>query len=137
MNPGVAMTRRALVVDDSRAMRTILGGILGELGFEVANAADGAQALAELHDSGPFELALVDWNMPQMSGLELVEEVRSEPAFADLRLVMVTTETEMERVSEALEAGADEYIMKPFNKDMLVEKLTVLGLDPIAIGGDE
>ena len=109
------MTKKALVIDDSRAMRTILSGILDELGYEVEGAEDGGQALLILNSGGPFDLALVDWNMPQMTGYDFVCEVREEPRFADLRLVMVTTENEISRMSEALEAGADEYIMKPFN----------------------
>ncbi|MCK5378561.1 MAG: response regulator [Acidobacteria bacterium] len=123
------MTKKALVIDDSRAMRTILSGILGELGYEVEGAEDGGQALLILNSGGPFDLALVDWNMPQMTGYDFVCEVREEPRFADLRLVMVTTENEISRMSEALEAGADEYIMKPFNKEMLLEKLMLLGIE--------
>ena len=123
------MTKKALVIDDSRAMRTILSGILDELGYEVEGAEDGGQALLILNSGGPFDLALVDWNMPQMTGYDFVCEVREEPRFADLRLVMVTTENEISRMSEALEAGADEYIMKPFNKEMLLEKLMLLGIE--------
>ena len=75
-----------------------------------------------------MQLALVDWNMPEMSGIELVEAVRADPAFASLRIVMVTTETELSQVSRALEAGADEYLMKPFTRDDVVGKLELLGL---------
>ncbi len=123
------MSKKALVIDDSRAMRTILSGILGELGYEVQGAEDGGQALEILNAGGSFDLALVDWNMPQMTGYDFVLEVREEPRFDDLRLVMVTTETEIARMSDALEAGADEYIMKPFNKEMLLEKLMLLGIE--------
>ena len=123
------MTKKALVIDDSRAMRTILSGILGDLGFEVVGAEDGGRALDILLAGEIFDLALVDWNMPQMSGYDFVLRVREEPRFADLRLVMVTTETEVSRMADALEGGADEYIMKPFNKDMLLEKLMLLGIE--------
>ncbi len=123
------MTKKALVIDDSRAMRTILSGILAELGYEVVGAEDGGRALGILNAGELFDLALVDWNMPQMTGYDFVCEVRKEPRFANLRLVMVTTETEISRMSEALEAGADEYIMKPFNKEMLLEKLMLLGVE--------
>ncbi len=123
------MTKKALVIDDSRAMRTILSGILGELGYEVQGAEDGGRALEILNAGGLFDLALVDWNMPQMTGYDFVLEVRKETRFNDLRLVMVTTETEVSRMSDALEAGADEYIMKPFNKEMLLEKLMLLGIE--------
>lgn len=119
---------RALVIDDSRAMRSILSGILTSLDFEVEEAADGQQAVEVLEGGPPFDIALVDWNLPGMSGLEIVTEVRKNPVLAGTRLLMVTTETEFERVTQALQAGADEYIMKPFNRDMLLDKLVILGI---------
>jgi two-component system chemotaxis response regulator CheY len=119
---------RALVIDDSRAMRSILAGILGNLEFEVEQAADAEMAYEVLQADHGFDLALVDWNLPAMSGLELVKLVRQRRELAGLRLMMVTTETELSRVREALEAGADEYIMKPFDKEMLLEKLNLLGI---------
>ena len=119
---------RALVIDDSRAMRTILRGILVSLEFEVVEAADGRQAVDILTEDHDFDLALVDWNLPEMSGLEIVTEVRKEPRLASLPLLMVTTETEFERVTQALRAGANEYIMKPFDRDMLLDKLVMLGI---------
>lgn len=124
------MAKRALVIDDSRAMRTILGGILTDLGFAVTDAEDGERALETLRRCGPFELALVDWNMPLMSGFDFVCVVRRDSEFDGMRLMMVTTETEIERMADALEAGADEYIMKPFSKEMLLEKLKLLGIGP-------
>jgi two-component system chemotaxis response regulator CheY len=117
------------VVDDSRAMRTILGGIVGGLGFEVEQAGDGEAALATLRRAPAFHLALVDWNMPGMTGIDLVRAVRADHGFDDLRILMVTTETELGRMSDALGAGADEYIMKPFTKEMLLEKLNLLGIE--------
>jgi two-component system chemotaxis response regulator CheY len=126
---------QAIVVDDSRAMRMLMGRLLKDIGFEVDEAGDGCQALVRLrerlaggHPGGPVELALVDWNMPEMSGIELVEAVRADAAFAALRIVMVTTETELSQVSRAIEAGADEYLMKPFTRDDVVGKLELLGL---------
>ena len=119
---------KALVVDDSKAMRSILKRILKDLGFEVFEAANGQEGLERLAKVGAPDLALVDWNMPEMNGLEFVRAVRSDPAYNNLRLMMVTTETETERVAAALEAGANEYIMKPFPKDALIEKLTMLGI---------
>ena len=120
---------RALIIDDSRAMRSILVGILDEAGFDTVPVADAEEALALLDVDRDFELALVDWNLPAMSGLELVAALRKIPDLEDLRLMMVTTETELDRVREALDSGADEYIMKPFDKEMLLEKLTLLGID--------
>ncbi len=119
---------RALVIDDSRAMRTILRGILTSLDFEVEEAADGRQAVEILAEDQNFNIALVDWNLPEMSGLEIVQEVRKDPRLAELRLLMVTTETEFERVTQALQAGANEYIMKPFDREMLLDKLVILGI---------
>jgi two-component system chemotaxis response regulator CheY len=120
---------RALVIEDSRAMRSILESILGDVGFEVSLAADAEEALAILENDHSFELALVDWNLPAMSGLDLIGAIRERPTHADIKLMMVTTETQLGRVREALEAGADEYIMKPFDKEMLLEKLALLGIE--------
>lgn len=119
---------RALVIDDSKAIRLILGKMLKELGFEVYDAGDGKQALDRLKEVGKIDLALVDWNMPVMNGLEFVCAVRANPDHNDMRLMMVTTETEMSQVVKALEAGANEYVMKPFTKDIIVEKLNLMGI---------
>jgi two-component system chemotaxis response regulator CheY len=125
---------RALVIDDSRAMRSILRNILSELDFDVVEAADGKQAVRTLADDPRFDLALVDWNLPEMNGLEIVTEVRSTLGMTDIKLLMVTTETEFDRVAQALDAGADEYIMKPFDRDMLLDKLLILGVPVHAVG---
>ncbi len=119
---------RALIVDDSRAMRMIVKRALVREGFEVFEAGDGRQALAELEKTGPVDLALVDWNMPVMTGYELIQEVRSQPKMNGMAIMMVTTETESSQVQRALDAGANEYVMKPFSDDVLREKLLLLGL---------
>ncbi len=119
---------RALVIDDSRAMRAILRSTVKTLDFECVDAANGQEGLDCLANQGPFDLALVDWNMPVMNGLEFVQAVRSNPQHAEMRIVMVTTEVEMSQVAKALGAGADEYVMKPFTPDILREKLGLLGL---------
>jgi len=118
---------RAIVVDDSRATRTILRRALVQEGFEVFEAGDGRQALDELKKTGPLDLALVDWNMPIMTGYELVCEVRSLRDLDGMAIMMVTTETETSQVQRALEAGANEYVMKPFTPDVLREKLLLMG----------
>ena len=118
----------ALVIDDSKAMRSILKKILNEVGFDVVQAGDGRQALEGLARVGKFDLALVDWNMPEMSGIEFIEAVRAEKAYDEMSLMMVTTETEMSQVVRALDTGANEYLMKPFTKELLLEKLAILGL---------
>ena len=119
---------RALVIDDSRAIRAVLRRMLGELGVEVSEAADGRAALAVIAAGDRPDVCLVDWNMPELNGLGFVEAVRADESLADVRLLMVTTESEMERVIEALSAGADEYLMKPFTQDALEGKLELLGL---------
>lgn len=119
---------KALVVDDSRAMRSILGRSLENLGFEVCQAEHGRDALALLQRQPIPDLALVDWHMPEMDGLELVKTVRANTAFDTMRIIVVTVESEMERVEEALSAGTDEYLMKPFDHEALVAKLGLLGL---------
>jgi len=119
---------RAMVIDDSRAFRMILGKMLKELGFEVVDAENGAVAMDRLKASEKVDIALVDWNMPGMNGYEFVCAVRKEDAYKDLPLMMVTTETDMSQVVKALEAGANEYVMKPFTKEMITEKLTLMGM---------
>ena len=117
---------RVLVIDDSRAMRSILRTTLTELGHEVVEVGNGQEGLEALKSRGPFSLALVDWNMPVLDGYDFVCTVRSDPSNASLKLVMVTTEVETAHVAKALVAGADEYVMKPFTRDILREKLETL-----------
>lgn len=117
-----------MVIDDSRAIRLILGNILKDLGFEVVDAGNGLEAMDQMKAQEKIDLALVDWNMPEMNGYEFVCAVRKDEAYKDVRLMMVTTETEMSQVVKALEAGANEYVMKPFTKEMITEKLTLMGI---------
>ena len=119
---------QALVVDDSRAMRTILGKIVTSLGFEVITAVHGKDALEQLTAGARPQLMLLDWNMPEMNGYELLQQVRQDPAHAATKIIMVTTETEMTQVQNALAAGANEYVMKPFTTEVIYEKLCLLGL---------
>ena len=122
-----ARTRRALVIDDSRVMRRILGNMLTEVGWEVAQAGNGREGL-DVIAQGQFELCLVDWNMPEMDGLEFVKALRADPAQAGTKVMLVTAQTDMDRVVEALAAGADEYLMKPFTSEGVLDKLQLLGL---------
>ena len=119
---------RALVVDDSKAMRVILSQLLRELHFEVVDAVDGQDAIDKLPNAGQLDLAIVDWNMPRMKGIDFVRHVRERGLQPQMRIMMVTTETEMDYVQQALTAGADEYVMKPFTKDVILEKLGLLGI---------
>ena len=119
---------RVLVVDDSRAIRRIIGEIMKQLGFEVSEAGNGLEALQRLEELGAPDLVLVDWNMPEMNGLDFIKAVRANPAYSDLPLMMVTTETEMERMALAFMAGVNEYVMKPFDKATILDKLQLLGI---------
>lgn len=120
---------QAMVVDDSRAMRMILSKALGELGFEVNQASNGNEALEKLHQPGPPpRLVLVDWNMPGITGLEFIQAVRADAGLASTALLMVTTETAIGQMVRALEAGANEYLMKPFTRDMVADKLRLMGV---------
>ncbi|WP_295657376.1 PleD family two-component system response regulator [uncultured Nocardioides sp.] len=122
---------RALVVDDSRAMRRIVGGVLASSGFEVLQAGDGREALDVLETQPePPQLACVDWNMPVMDGLTFITRVRRRSEWRGITLMMVTTESEQERIVRALAAGAHEYLTKPFEADDLRQKLAFLGLLP-------
>jgi two-component system chemotaxis response regulator CheY len=118
---------RALIVDDSRFVRGLLRGLLEEKGIECEEAADGQAGLDQLNKGQAFDLALVDWNMPVMDGLEMLTQLRSRGLSA-LKVMMVTTEAENDFILRALNAGADEYLMKPFDEEALAEKLAMLGL---------
>jgi two-component system chemotaxis response regulator CheY len=120
---------KALVVDDSRAVRIILAKILRELGYEVCEAANGREALEVIEaQKAEVTLVLADWNMPEINGLDLLKRLRQDPALSALVVIMVTTETELGQMVAALEAGANEYVMKPFTRDILVEKLQLVGI---------
>ncbi len=105
----------------------ILKRALEAEGFAVLEAGDGKEALDVLTGSGALDLALVDWNMPVMTGYELILEVRGRTDMDSMAIMMVTTETELAQVQRALDAGANEYVMKPFTPDVLKEKLLLLG----------
>ena len=119
---------RALVVDDSQTIRLILRKYLDKIGFDVVEATDGVEGIARLQEMSQADLVLVDWNMPNMSGVDFVRAVRAIRQYDSLPLVMVTTNTERDQIASALEAGANEYIMKPFTQDVIREKLELLGL---------
>jgi two-component system, chemotaxis family, chemotaxis protein CheY len=121
------VTMRALIVDDSRFVRTYLRGLLEGMGFECEEAANGQQGIDSVENGTTFDIALLDWNMPVMNGLDMVKQLRKRD-FTELKVMMVTTEAENDFILSALEAGADEYLMKPFDEEALREKLTMLGL---------
>ncbi len=119
---------QALVVDDSRAMRAILTRLLDGLGFDVAQAGDGQEALEVLAGGVRPDVVLVDWNMPVMDGLTFIKQCRAHEEYRDIVLMMVTTESEQVNIVRALAAGAHEYVIKPFTEDVISEKLALLGL---------
>lgn len=119
---------RALIVDDSRAIRRIIRDMMHNLGYEVDEAADGIEALRRLEEIELPDILLIDWNMPEMNGIELITAVRAVKKYADIPIMMVTTETEMERMAQAFVAGANEYVMKPFDQATIADKLQLLGI---------
>jgi two-component system chemotaxis response regulator CheY len=118
----------ALVVDDSSVIRTLLTAYLQNLGFDVTVAVNGRDGLERLRAMAKADVVLVDWNMPELDGLDFIRAVRSSEEYDRLPMMMVTTITDLSRVSEALSAGANEYVMKPFTREMIREKLALLGL---------
>lgn len=119
---------RALAIDDDQAILRMISSILKGLGYEVSQACNGLEGLEQLTKLGAPDVVLVDWNMPEMNGLEFVKAVRSNSAYADLPLIMVTTEIEMTQLALTFDAGVNEYIMKPFNPVMIQEKLQMVGV---------
>lgn len=120
---------KALVVDDSSATRFIIARMLREIGCSVVEAENGEVALEVLGQNQDATFALIDWNMPVMNGFDLVQAIRQQSSYDDVKVMMVTTETEMTQVVKAIEAGANEYLMKPFTKEMLVDKIALLGIE--------
>ncbi len=117
----------AFVIDDSSAIRKILRQYLLALDIEVSEAVDGQDALDKLRERGTTDLFLVDWEMPVMTGIDFVRAVRADDRYQDIPIMMVTSLNELERVVEALEAGANEYVMKPCTQQALQEKLALIG----------
>jgi two-component system, chemotaxis family, chemotaxis protein CheY len=113
---------RILLVDDSRTIRNIQKNVLSQIGYtDIVEAADGVEALSQIAEHRP-DLVLVDWNMPNMDGITLIRKVRETDR--QLPLVMVTTEAEKSRVLEAIKAGVNNYVVKPFTAETLSEKIT-------------
>lgn len=109
----------------------ILARTLREIGFEVREAGNGREAIEVIEaEQTTVTLVLADWNMPEVNGLELLKQLRQKPELSSLVVVMVTTETELDQMAAALEAGANEYVMKPFTKEILIEKLQMVGIHP-------
>lgn len=119
----------ALIIEDSRAMRRLIGRIMTGLGFEILEAGHGREGLAQLKlHADKIDVVLVDWNMPEMNGIEFVKVVRKNPQHKKLKIMMVTTETAPTQMARALLAGVDEFVMKPFTRQILVDKLKLIGV---------
>ncbi|MHC4940349.1 MAG: chemotaxis-specific protein-glutamate methyltransferase CheB [Planctomycetota bacterium] len=122
---------QTLVVDDSRTVRRILRTVLEEAGFDVLEADNGREALLRLDQAPGVGLVVTDWDMPEMDGVTLLKNLRDHPDYRQLPVVMVTQETRAQRIREALQAGATEYIMKPFTRETLLDKLAGLGVEAV------
>ena len=119
--------RTCLIVDDSRMIRRVAGRIVKDLGFEVIEAVDGQDALDKCIMEMP-DAVLVDWAMPIMDGFDFVKALRDLPSGDEPTVVFCTSVRDVERIVEALAAGADEYIMKPFDSDIIESKFALAGL---------
>jgi two-component system chemotaxis response regulator CheY len=122
---------KVLVVDDSSTMRRIIVNTLARLGYkDVVQGADGVEAWEAMQANPDIGVVITDWNMPNMNGLELVKKIRAEEKYADIPIIMVTTEGGKAEVITALKAGVNNYIVKPFTPQVLKEKLqAVLGVN--------
>ncbi len=118
---------KVLIIDDSRTMRRLLKSFISSVTEDTAEAGDGREALTVLEQESPFDLALVDWDMPVMNGLDFVKAVRADSRYDSMRMMMVTAQNSYETVLQAVEAGAADYLMKPLTEDMLHDKLRLLG----------
>ena len=119
------LTMKILVVDDFSTMRRIIKNILKQIGFtNVDEAENGQAALAKIGDGGNYDFVISDWNMPEMTGIELLKQVRANEATKDLPFLMVTAEAKKENVVEAVKAGVNNYIVKPFTAEVLQEKIS-------------
>tara|TARA_Y100000813_G_C24128170_1_gene336174 strand:+ start:316 stop:681 length:366 start_codon:yes stop_codon:yes gene_type:complete len=119
--------KSCLIVDDSKVIRMVARKILEELNFETLEAADGQQALDACKQKLP-DAVLLDWNMPVMSGIEFLREMRALPGGNAPIVVFCTTENDIQHIQEAIEAGANEYIMKPFDSEIIQAKFSQVGL---------
>lgn len=118
-------TRKVMVVDDSSVMRQIIKNNLKQLGFELANlldAEDGEEALKKINE-GEVDLVISDWNMPKMTGIDFLKAIRADGSLKELPFLMITSEADKEKIMQAVQAGVNQYIVKPFNANQLDEKI--------------
>lgn len=119
--------KKCLIVDDSSVIRKVARRIMEEVNFEIFEAEDGAKALDACREGMP-DVILLDWNMPVMDGLEFLNHLRKEPNGEIPKVIFCTTENDMDHITKAISAGANEYIMKPFDKEIIFSKLKEVNL---------
>ena len=124
---GQDKTMKALVIDDSTTTRRLIRDILAHLHIDVVEAEDGLAGIDTMQQEAA-DFVLVDWNMPRMDGLGFVQHLRADPTWSHVPIIMVTTEVDRPHIAMAMEAGADEYVMKPFDAKVLQEKLFLVGI---------
>ncbi len=120
---------KILLSEDTDLGRDLIKAFLEPLHFEIDTTSDGLAALTQLKINPNYDALMLDWDMPQLSGLELLKILRGDPQFDNIKIIMITGHNEIEHVKDALEYGANEYLMKPFSQEMLLEKLELLGID--------
>jgi two-component system chemotaxis response regulator CheY len=119
---------KALIVDDSSVIRKMLSYICEEAGLEVCTAEHGQEGLTHLRTNGPFDVALVDWEMPVMNGLDLIREIKDSGDFPGLKILMITTHNTMNDMIAAMSLGIDDYLMKPIEETAVLSRLQQLGV---------
>lgn len=124
----MSKTTRILVADDANTIRRLLKNTLRDVGFELVDDANNGKVALELllknyENKTPYEILIIDWNMPLMTGMELLKFVRSQPQFENLPFVMLTSENQMELVAECVNAGVSQYVIKPFTNNMIMDKI--------------
>lgn len=118
---------KALIVDDSKVVRSVSSSILKEIGIDYDEAEDGTQALEKVR-GGKYDFILLDWNMPNMGGMDFFRAAKELEDFSNTKVIFCTTESESDKITSALQEGASEYIMKPFSKEIVEDKLRLLGI---------
>ena len=121
--------KNCLIVDDSKIVRKVVRKIVEQLGFTVLEAEDGRVALDQVY-AHAVDVIILDWNMPVMDGLECMKTIRADPALTQPKIIFCTTENDYTKIKTAMEAGADEYVMKPFDEAIIAGKMRQLGLIP-------
>lgn len=121
------MSKTCLIVEDSRVIRRVTRTIMDGLGFNCTEAEHGQEAVAACEKAMP-DIILLDWNMPVMSGIDFLKKLRTMPKGDTPKVIFCTTENDFNHIQEGMAAGANEYIMKPFDSDIIKSKLEMLGL---------